>query len=689
MNVLFEDLLVEIHTEELPPKALWRLGNAFFLEMTERLRKTELQFGEATFFATPRRLAVLIKKLQAKQADAIVERKGPAIEAAFDKSGSPTPACIGFARSCGVTPDQLIRIKNPTGEWVGFQQQSSGKEVKELLPNIIQQTLASLPIPKRMRWGNSSEEFVRPVHSIILLYGDSVIDTTILGIKTDRKTRGHRFLSKGWIEINKPSEYENKLKKVHVIADFSKRKEMIRKAAKSANPQVLIREELLDEVTGLVEWPVAISGNFDRTFLEVPQEALISAMEDHQRYFPVVDQNGKLESQFVAISNIKSKDKKRVIAGNERVLRARLSDAAFFFDTDKKHSLESRIDKLKQIIFQAKLGTLFDKAERLSRLAKYLANELGANQEKAKQLGMLAKTDLTTELVGEFPELQGIAGFYYAYLVDGLDKEDAKALYEQYRPRFANDLLPETTLGKTLAIADRLDTLIGIFGINQEPTGDKDPFGLRRAAIGILRILIEGKHDLDLRELLQFGLANYSVKFENQQVIQNVLNFILERLKPFYQEQGITADVIAAVSALNITNPYDFHCRILAVQAFKKMSESESLSIANKRVSNILAKYTQEIILPEIDEKLFELDAERVLAAKLMEKQNEAINLSKSAQYQKLLTELAHLREPVDNFFDHVLVMTDDQPRRENRLLLLKKLRELFLHVADIALLQQ
>lgn len=682
------DFLVEIQTEELPPKALKRLGKAFLSEVEERLRKADLKFTDAQFFATPRRLAVLVKNLTAKQADSTVERKGPAMESAFDKDGKPTPACVGFARSCGVTPEQLTTIKNPSGTWVGFQQNVAGKHVHELLPTIVQQALTALPIPKRMRWGNHSVEFVRPVHSVILLFGDDIIHADILGCQTGRKTLGHRFLSKGWIEIKNPADYAAKLKIGFVIADFDQRKDKIREAAIAINSQVDIHEDLLDEVTGLVEWPVAISGHFDEKFLDVPQEALISAMQDHQRYFPVVDKNGKLMPQFVAISNIESKDEKSVIAGNERVLRARLSDAAFFFEKDKKETLESRIPHLKNIVFQAKLGNMYEKAQRLSQLAGFIANKIDADQEKAKHLGLLAKTDLTTELVGEFPELQGIAGYYYAFLIDGIVKDDAKALYEQYRPRFANDNLPKTSLGKTLAIADRIDTLVGVFGINQQPTGDKDPFGLRRAAIGVLRIVIEGKHDVDLRELLQFALANYSIQLENHNVINDVLNFILERMKPFYQEQGISPDVFAAVAALNITQPYDIHCRIQAVKTFKTLSEAESLSIANKRVSNILAKYDNEISLPEIDEKLFELDAERILAAKLKEQQNAAIDLSKAAKYQELLSQLAQLREPVDNFFDQVLVMTDDKPRRENRLLLLKKLRELFLHVADIALLQ-
>ena len=682
------DFLVEIQTEELPPKALHRLAKAFLHEVVTRLHKAELKFVSAKYFATPRRLAIWVTELAAKQADSVVERKGPALDAAFDKDGKPTPACAGFARSCGVTPDQLIKIESKAGTWMGYKQSVSGKKTQELLPEFVQQALAALPIPKRMRWGSGSVEFVRPVHSVIMLFGNDIIDAEILGARADRKTLGHRFMSNGEIEIKTPGEYESVLeKKGCVIVDFDRRKELIREQATKINAQVAIDENLLDEVTALVEWPVAICGSFDKEFLKVPQEALISAMKDHQRYFPVVDKNGKLLPQFVTISNIESKDPKRVVAGNERVLRARLSDAAFFFETDKKRSLESRVDILKNIIFQAKLGTIYDKAERISKLTAFIAEKMNIDNALAKRSGLLAKTDLTTDLVAEFPELQGIAGFYYAQN-DGEPEALAVAMNEQYMPRFSGDVLPGSMLGCALAIADRLDTLVGVFGINQQPTGDKDPFGLRRAALGILRILIEKKINLDLRELLSQARQNFVVKLENTDVESQVLNFMLERLKPWYQEQNISPDVFAAVTALNVTKPYDFHCRIQAVQVFKKMSEAESLSVANKRVSNILAKYDSEITMGNVDAKLFEHDAERVLAENLQEQQQTVMKLSQSAQYQEVLEQLATLRKPVDDFFDHVMVMTEDKARRENRLLMLKKLRELFLQVADIALLQ-
>jgi len=679
--------LVEIHTEELPPKALPKLARAFLQEIEERLRKVELSFDATQLFATPRRLAVIVKNLAERQADTLVERKGPALQAAFDKDNNPTPACLGFARSCHTTVDQLLTIKNATGTWVGFQQAVLGKSVGELLPTIIQQALDALPIPKRMRWGNQTIEFVRPVHSVILLYGKQVIDAEILGCQTGRKTRGHRFMSSGWLDINQPDDYSAQLKEAFVIADFNERKSVIRAAAIAKNSQVYINDALLDEVTGLVEWPVAIEGNFDEIFLAIPQEALISAMQDHQRYFPIVDPNGKLCSQFITIINIESKDPEQVIQGNERVLRARLADAAFFFETDKKVTLDNRIEKLKQIIFQAKLGTLYDKAQRLSHLTLAIANLIAADQQAAARAGFLAKADLTTALVGEFPELQGIAGGYYA-LADGEERQVATALSEHYLPRFSNDALPASTLGAALAIADRLDTLVGLFGTNQPPTGDKDPFGLRRAAIGVLRILIEKKFNLDLKALIESALSAYTIPLENKNVVSDVLNFMLERLKPFYQDQGIAPDVLAAVTALSISEPYDLHCRIQAVQRFKSMPESNALSVANKRVSNMLAKLTTPIYLHTVDKTLFEMEEERALFTALTAQQKMLTSLSDSTQYQVILAELAHLREPVDNFFDKVLIMTEDLPRRENRLLMLKELRELFLHVADIALLQ-
>lgn len=689
------DFLVEIQTEELPPKALSTLSAHFFNEIKNRLTQAQLSFDEMQAFATPRRLAVTVRNLSAKQNDTIVERRGPAWQAAFDDKGQPTPACVGFARSCGVTVAELMIIETPQGKWVGVKQAVKGKTVEELLPEMIQQALIALPIPKRMRWGSSDVEFVRPVCSVILMYGASVIDATILGCRTGQTTRGHRFLCTKELTITKPNHYADILaKQGFVLADFADRKNKIFNDASSIvrhalgeNARIMMDEKLLDEVTGLVEWPVAILGKFDEVFLRVPQEALICAMQDHQRYFPIVDARSKLLPYFVAISNIESANTKHVIAGNERVLRARLSDAAFFFETDKKTKLIDRVEKLKNVLFQAKLGSLHDKAKRIAKLSAHIAEQLGLNKQQAERAGLLAKADLTTELVGEFPELQGTAGFYYAQH-DGEDKEIATALKEYYQPRFSGDILPATQLGCVLALADRIDTLVGIFGVSLLPTGDKDPYGLRRAAMGILRTLIDKKINLDLRALLQVAQSNYQVALPNEKVVHEVWQFLLDRLKPWYQEQEVSADVFSAVTALNITNPYDMDCRIQAVRAFKSLPQAESLSVANKRVSNILTQYNGELRAKEIDTKLFEYDAERELAKQLKQYENQIAVLVKQENYREVLAELAQLREPVDQFFDTVLVMAEDEKIRENRLQLLKKLRELFLKVADVALLQ-
>lgn len=695
MSVKKEDFLVEIHTEELPPKALKRLGVSFLNEISARLVKAQFLFERAEYFATPRRLAVLVTSLVSQQPETQVERRGPARDAAFDSAGNPSQACIGFARSCGVTPDKLSTITNAQGEWVGFQQTIPGKSVTELLPVIIQESLAALPIPKRMRWGSNAAEFVRPVHSIIMLYGNNVIDAEILGISSGRQTQGHRFHCQETLTIAAPENYEGELEKNgFVIANFERRQAMIVRQTEALVKKIfgddvkaLMPNELVEEVAGLVEWPVAILGNFDKRFLEVPSEALISAMQDHQRYFAVIDANGNLMPHFVTVSNINSQNEKQVVAGNERVLRARLSDAAFFFETDKKRKLADRLDALKEVVYQAKLGSVFEKANRIAKLSNYIAKTLNEDVNQAERAGLLAKADLTTSMVGEFPELQGIAGCYYA-THDGESSAIATAIREQYLPRFSGDEVPKTKLGCAVALADRIDTLIGIFGINQAPTGDKDPLGLRRAALGVLRILIENQLNIDLRDLLQCAADSYGDRLENKVVVDQVLSFVLERLKPWYQEQNINPDVFASVIALGVTRPYDIHRRIEAVQHFKQLPDAESLSVANKRVSNILAKYEGELEIKEVNKALFENDAERELSSQLDSQKIAIAPMYLEGRYVDVLSQLSDLRQPVDHFFDKVMVMTDDKAQRENRLLLLTKLRSLFLQVADIALLQ-
>ncbi len=691
---MYADFLIELYTEELPPKSLRALAENFLENVKSRLKESDLTFSDASFFATPNRLAVYVKKLISHQPDKNIERKGPSLDKAFDENKNPTPACVGFARSCGIDVSQLITLETPQGKFVGCKQHVKGKTIFEMMPALIEDALAALPIPKPMRWGSHSYKFIRPVHSVMMLYGDKIIDAVIFGCKTSNKTRGHRFLHPKEIKISSPEKYLDALKKGFVLADFNERQNKImeeidrvvrKKLGKNVAPMVDVR--LLEEVTSIVEWPVGLLGSFDETFLNVPQPALISAMQDHQRYFPIMNLENKLLPYFVTICNIECKDEKRITSGNERVLRARLSDAAFFFETDKKIKLEDRIEKLKTIIFQNKLGTLFDKTERVKKLAALIAKKINSDVALAERAAYLSKTDLTTHLVLEFPELQGIAGYYYA-LLEKEPNEVALALHAQYMPRFSGDQLPDKKTSIALAIADRLDTLMGFFGINQAPTGEKDPFGLRRAALGIVRILIEKELNLDLHELLKFSENLYGSLLQNKNTVNDVLNFIQERLRFWYQEKNISADIFASVAALKITDPFDFDRRIKAVLAFKQLPEAESLSIANKRVSNILSKYEEPISASAIDSSLLG-EEEKQLAHELENQSAHIQSLYKEAKYEEVLSALARLRKPVDQFFDKVLVMTDDKKQRENRLLLLKKLRELFLQVADIALLQQ
>lgn len=690
-----DDFLFEVLTEELPPKTLFQIGEKLAEFIQADLTKMGLVHQSIVFFATPRRLAILIKDLIAKQPDQMIEKRGPALSAAYDAKGQPTKAALGFANACGASVEQLMTIKNHQGEWVGVKQNVIGKSVFELMPGCIESALKQLPFKKRMRWGNNDMQFVRPAHAVILLYGDQVIDAVILGCSTGHTTRGHRFMAPEWMTIPHAATYETLMKtEGKVIVDFMQRRESIVTQAKSILQQGSVwieSEEFLNEVTGLVEWPVALVGQFEDQYLQVPKEVLISAMQDHQRYFPVMNDKQELLPQFVVISNIESHDKKRVIKGNERVLRARLADAAFFYAADKKEKLATRLEGLKGMVFQAKLGTLFDKAERLSKLAAKLAEKMQVSLEEASRAGLLSKVDLTTQMVGEFPELQGIMGGYYA-LHDGENENVARAIKTHYLPRFAGDLLPEHKIGQALSIADKLDNLVGAFGMGQIPTGDKDPYALRRAALGVLRILIEKEIDLNLEEMLQEAKQLYQFKFSNDQLLENILSFMQDRLRAWYQEQGVPVDVFAAVMAAENSNPFDMSKRIAAVTSFKSLPEAQSLSSANKRVSNILAQYTEgagrSTTSDIIVDQLFEYEEEKKLTQEIAAKEAHTKELFRKRQYSEILKSLAELKTPVDDFFDHVMVMTEDQPRRENRIAMLKKLRTLFLQVADIALLQ-
>lgn len=677
------DFLVELGTEELPPKALKTLSDAFSKGITNGLKEAGVQFTNVTNFASPRRLAVLISGLDDKQADRAIEKRGPSTKA-------PEKAVEGFARSCGVTVQQLEKIDTSKGEYYNYQNTEEGKATTQLLPSLVETSLNKLPIPKRMRWGASRVEFVRPVHWLVMLFGDDVIDCEILGLKSGRKTRGHRFHYNQEIELITPTEYASRLENPGmVIADYEARKAMINEQVqaegKKLNAIAQIDSDLLDEVTALNEWPVALTGRFEERFLDVPAEALISSMKEHQKYFHHLDDKGSLLPNFTTICNIVSNDPQQVIEGNEKVIRPRLSDAAFFFETDKKSTLESRVEKLKTIVFQKDLGTVYDKAARISALSGKIAVALNQDQTQAERAGLLAKTDLLTDMVYEFTDLQGLMGYHYA-LNDGEANDVALAQNEQYMPRFAGDELPQTAPGIAVAIADRLDTLTGLFGINQPPTGSKDPFALRRAALGVLRIIVERKLDLDLRDLLKVAADNHNSLPARDGLESKVLDFMLERFRAWYEDANINAEVFLSVLALKPSRPLDFDRRVKAVSHFRTLPEADALAAANKRVSNILSKQgvTETVT---VDSSLLTEPSEIALAADIEAQQSLLAPLFAAGKYQEALESLSSLRAPVDSFFEDVMVMAEDEAVKNNRLALLSQLRALFLGVADISVL--
>ncbi len=685
------DLLIEIGTEELPPKALRRLAAAFCDGIRQGLEKADLAYTRIQPFATPRRLGVLVHEVADQQPDRTIERRGPALTAAFDEAGLPTRAAQGFAASCGVAVEQLERLENSKGAWLLFRSTEPGKPAAALLPGIVENALKQLPIPKRMRWGDLPAEFVRPVHWVVLLHGEQLIDASILGLPSVRTTRGHRFHQPEPLHIASPADYEELLHtKGFVIADFERRRQAIHaqveELAAQLNGKAVLDPQLLDEVTALVEWPVAIAGKFDHRFLEIPPEVLIASMKGHQKYFHVVDDAQRLMPYFIAISNIDSRDPAQVREGNERVIRPRLSDAEFFWNQDRKQPLASRLESLKEVVFQKQLGTLYERSLRISRLAATLAEESGADAEKAKRAGLLSKCDLMTEMVGEFPELQGVMGRYYA-LHSGEDKEVAQALDEQYMPRFAGDRLPGTPTGQRLSIADKLDLLVGIFSIGQPPSGDKDPFALRRAALGALRIAIECNLDLDLERALIHAAHGYRHDFEREVIIGEVFRFMMERLRGYYQEQGYPPDLFDAVLARRPTRPVDFDRRIRALAAFRELPEAESLAAANKRIANILRQAEGEIP-QQVDPALLQSKEEKQLAQRVAEMEEQVKPLFRDGEYEQALSRLAALRQPVDRFFEQVMVMVEDEALRRNRLALLERLHNLFLHVAELSRLQ-
>lgn len=686
------DLLVEIGTEELPPKALANLSLAFENGLREGLEKAGLTWSRLRRFATPRRLAVLIENLPLRQPDRALERRGPALSAAFGPDGRPTKAAEGFARSCGVTVADLQKQETDKGAWLVHLNHEPGAATAGLIPGIVDQALAGLPIPKRMRWGNRDDQFVRPVHWAILLFGDEVIPATIMGVSTGRDTRGHRFHHPQPIRITAPADYARQLAdEGKVIADFAERRDRVRIQAETVAAELggsaVIKLELLDEVTALVEWPVALAGNFERRFLDVPAEALISTMQDNQRYFPVVDGQGRLLPHFITITNLESRDPAQVRAGNERVIRPRFSDAEFFWNQDRRQPLAARMETLKHVVFQQRLGTMDEKSGRVAQLARFIAGTTHGDADGADRAARLAKCDLMTQMVQEFPELQGIMGRYYA-LHDQESSEVAQALEEHYLPRFAGDRLPATATGRIVALADRLDTLIGIFAIGQAPSGAKDPFALRRAALGVLRILIEGGLELDLLALLERAATSFDPAIRAEHAVDTVFDFIMDRLRSYYLDQGIRPDTFEAVLDCRPTRPLDFDRRVRAVNAFRELPEAAALAAANKRIRNILRKV--DATLPfEVRPDLLIEDAEQALAGRLVELSSEVTPLMEVGLYSEALNRLALLREPVDAFFDQVLVMAEDAAVRDNRIALLNELGSLFLRVADFSRLQE
>ena len=716
-----QNFLVEIGTEELPPKALKTLATSFADNVEAELNQAGLSFDKIEWFAAPRRLAVKVLNLATQQPSKEIEKRGPAVSAAFDAEGKPTKAAEGWARGCGITVEQAERIATDKGEWLVHRAKIEGQPTKNLLNGIVANALAKLPIPKPMRWADKTVQFIRPVHTVTMLLGDELIEGEILGVASARTIRGHRFLGEKEFEIQHADQYPQLLReKGSVVADFNERKaEILAKSQAKATALggvADIEESLLEEVTSLVEYPNVLAAKFEERFLAVPAEALVYTMKGDQKYFPIYDKEGKLLPHFIFVSNINPEDPTAIIEGNEKVVRPRLTDAEFFFKTDLKQKLIDRLPRLETVLFQQQLGTLKDKTDRIEQLAGEIAKQIGADEAKAKRAGLLSKCDLMTNMVFEFTDTQGVMGMHYARH-DGEDEEVAVALNEQYMPRFAGDELPKSLVASAVALADKFDTLTGIFGIGQAPKGSADPFALRRAALGALRIIVEKNLPLDLEDIV--GKASDAYKRQDdekrekseffkvnplpndltpfsrgengrivtkQELINEVVDFMLGRFRAWYQDEGIAVDVIQAVLARRPTRPADFDARVRAVSHFRTLDSAEALAAANKRVANILAKAEGDI--GAIDVALCVEPAEQVLAQSVLSLAKEVQPLIAQGEYTAVLDKLAGLRQPVDNFFDNVMVNAEDAKLRQNRLAILNTLQGLFLQVADISLLQ-
>ena len=685
-----QNFLVEIGTEELPPKALKTLATSFADNVEAELNQAGLTFDKIEWFAAPRRLAVKVLNLATQQPSKEIEKRGPAVSAAFDAEGKPTKAAEGWARGCGITVEQAERIATDKGEWLVHRAKIEGQPTKNLLNDIVANALAKLPIPKPMRWADKTVQFIRPVHTVTMLLGDELIEGEILGVASARTIRGHRFLGEKEFEIQHADQYPQLLReKGSVVADFNERKaEILAKSQAKATALggvADIEESLLEEVTSLVEYPNVLAAKFEERFLAVPAEALVYTMKGDQKYFPIYDKDGKLLPHFIFVSNINPEDPTAIIEGNEKVVRPRLTDAEFFFKTDLKQKLVDRLPRLETVLFQQQLGTLKDKTDRIEQLAGEIAKQIGADEAKAKRAGLLSKCDLMTNMVFEFTDTQGVMGMHYARH-DGEDEEVAVALNEQYMPRFAGDELPKSLVASAVALADKFDTLTGIFGIGQAPKGSADPFALRRAALGALRIIVEKNLPLDLEDLVKKSAALFGDKLTNQNVVADVVDFMLGRFRAWYQDEGIAVDVIQAVLARRPTRPADFDARVRAVSHFRTLDSAEALAAANKRVSNILAK--ADAAIGEINLTACLEPAEKALAEAVLALRTEVQPLIAQGDYTAVLDKLANLRAPVDSFFDNVMVNAEDPALRQNRLAILNTLQDLFLQVADISVLQ-
>ena len=685
------DCLIEIGTEELPPRALQSLSESLAAQLQAALRELDLAPGSVESFATPRRLAVLLGGAPLQQADQAVEKRGPALDAAFDADGNPSKAALGFAKSCGVELDQLERRETGKGGWLYFSSTRAGQSLAELLPGLVTRVLAGLPIPRRMRWGDRSEEFVRPVKWLVMMIGGEVVPAEIFGLASGRLTYGHRFHAPDAIEIGDARDYESILRSQGlVIASFARRRDTVRNLVEQSAARlggvVQTNDALLDEVTALVEYPVAVCGEFDAGYLQLPLEVLVMTMQENQKYFALFDNDGALLPHFVAIANIDSRKPEVVAGGNERVIRPRFADAEFFFEQDRKQGLEAMRARLESVVFQDKLGSLWDRTSRITRLAKYIASQTGADQDLVRRAAELCKADLMSDMVGEFPKLQGVMGRYYAQAQQEVEVV-SDAIEQHYWPRHAGDRTPCSDIAQAIALADRLDSLAGIFAIGRKPGGDKDPFGLRRAALGVLRIIVENELVLDLNDLCRAAAEGYQYsEVDADPVIGDVIEYVFDRTRSYYQDQGIAFDIVDAVVYNRPGLLFDCDLRIRALQEFQRHEAAPALAAANKRIGNILKK--TELPAREVDPGLFQEGPEKALFEQMQSLQDAVAKQFAGSQYLQGLERLAELRPAVDQFFDEVMVMVDDEAVRDNRLALLDQLLQSFRKVADFSRIQ-